>query len=121
MIRNYVNQCANEKYSALLNDFSSIPFSFVYNSKFYNNTFSELFKVTSNNFIEVENNDYLDNNLKSYIDLDYSNIGENVTINWSIKTNDVYNKHNKWYYSCHHPVIAFINSRYYKQNQKYHK
>ncbi|RAP48776.1 MAG: hypothetical protein BZ135_00195 [Methanosphaera sp. rholeuAM6] len=70
---------------------SSIGHAFVYNSKFYNNTFSELFKETSDNFIEVENNDYLDNNLKSYIELDYSNIEDNITINGSIKTDDIYN------------------------------
>ncbi len=65
--------------------------TYVYDSEFINNTFINLFKGNLNNFIEVSDNKYLDNNLNSEMNLNYTYDNEAINIKGFIKTDTIYN------------------------------
>lgn len=63
----------------------------IINSIFLNNTSEDLFKGNTENFVNVINNKYEGNNLKSYLTLNYDSLNDNVRINGTIKTDEIYN------------------------------
>lgn len=74
--------------------------TFIYSSEFINNTSLNLFNGNIKNFVAVSNNNYIGNNLNSKLNINYSTTNNIVTINGTIKTDDIYNTTvNKGYFN----------------------
>lgn len=65
--------------------------TYIYNSDFINNTSLDLFKGSTDTFIEVSNNNYLGNNLNTDLNINYSTNNDFLIINGTIQTDEIYN------------------------------
>lgn len=63
----------------------------VKNTHFYNNTCEDLFKGNNNTFVEVKNNEYLGNYLKTYLKSVSTIQNNHLIINGTLETDEIYN------------------------------